>query len=334
MSEGYDFFLNRVLESLGPVTAQEGGSGYFSTPSDHLDPRLFSSDEKFIPAVRTWILNTLYSYWGRHFRAPQKWSTVWVAGSGISYQWAADRSNGDLDVLIGVDFPEFYRHNSEYLGLSESDVADLFNHAFKEQLWPTTAQTVFSSPHEDIPGAFEVTFYVNPNSADIRDIKPYAAYNLTADEWTVRPPELPENPESLYPKEYRDYVTDERRMADSLVQHYDHQATVLKGQQPGSPGWHNTMHAMGLVVDQARALFDDIHLGRKQAFGPEGSGYGDFYNYRWQSHKRAGTVQALNAIAGARREAREQYETKLYGAPIQTAAQALQTAGLWNRGLR
>lgn len=331
-TDGMDFWLSRVLDGLGPITSEEGGSGYFSAPDTHLDPRLFSDGDVFIPSVRTWILNTLYSYWDKCFLHPKTWSTVWVAGSGISYQWAADRSNGDLDVLIGVDFPAFYEANPEYQGLPESDLADIFNRRLKENVWTKTSHVDFGI--EGHPGAFEVTFYVNPGATDIRAIKPYAAYNLTSNTWTVRPPLLPDSPEAMYPKEYWDYVHDERRLADSMVGRYNHMSMQLTAQQPGSPGWLNSIHQMGLVVDQARTLFDDIHLGRKQAFGPDGQGYGDFYNFRWQAHKRFGTVQALNQIATARKSAKDSYETETYGQPLDTAEQALTKASLWNRGIR
>lgn len=340
MTQGYDFFLGKLLEGLGPVEAQEGGSGYFSQPDDSLDPRLFHGTV-IRPEVRTWILSTLYDYWSKRFTRPQSWSTAWLAGSGISYQWKADRSNGDLDVLIGVDFPEFYQLNQQFVGLSEQEMADVFNRDLKDNLWVNTDRTtigVKGKPNGGdvggFSGVFEVTFYVNPNSTDIRDINPYAAYDLTHNSWTVKPPELPDNPETMYPKEWWDYVHDERRLADSMLSQYNHLSTSLGVQQPGSPGWSNTLHQMGLVTDQAKALFDDIHLGRKQAFGPGGSGYGDFYNMRWQAHKRFGTVQALNTLGRAKRGAKDAVETELYGHPLATAQESLTTAALWNRGLR
>lgn len=331
-SEGYDFFLNNILDGLGPVEVKSGGSGYFSTPSDDLDPRLFEGDS-FRPEVRNWILKTLYEYWKHHFDNAQAWSTVWLAGSGISYQWAADRSNGDLDVLIGVDFPSFYANNQKYVGLSESEVADVFNRSFKDELWPSTAHVDFGTlfGNGKGTGGFEVTFYVNPGSTDIRDINPYAAYNLTDNSWTVRPPVLPEKPGSLYPQGYWDQVHSERTLANGMIDKYNSLSDSLKSVNPGDPGWVNGLHQMGLIIDQARAMFDDIHLGRKQAFAPGGSGYGDFHNFRWQAHKRYGTVQALASIAQAHKGAKEAYETSRYGKPLETASQSLTTAALWNQ---
>jgi len=335
MAEGYDYFLTQATKSLGEVSEQEGGSGYFSAPDTHLDPRLFVDDDTFDPHVRAWLLKTLYGYWRQIYRVPEKWSTVWLAGSGISYQWAADRSNGDLDVLIGVDFPEFYRRNPDYQGLSEVEMADVFNRALKADLWTQTDQIDFGVLHGGAPtGVFEVTYYVNPNSTDIRDIKPYAAYNLTDDSWTVRPPKLPASPESLYPREWWDAVGRERTMATTLVMRYNAINNGLSAQQPGSPGWFNNVHDLGLVVDQAHALFDDIHLGRRQAFAEGGEGYGDYHNFRWQAHKRYGTVQALNKIARSSTTARTAFETQVYGSPLVGATQALTGASLWGKKVR
>lgn len=94
------------------------------------------------------------------------------------------------------------------------------------------------------------------------------------------------------------------------------------------------MSQMGLITDQAKALFDDIHLGRKQAFSQHGDGYGDFYNFRWQAHKRFGTIQALNSLGRAKRAAKDAHETTLYGKPIDTAEKALTKAALWNTKFR
>lgn len=322
MTTGYEGFLSKAA---APVQVTPGGSGYFSAPEAALDPHLFNG-EIIKPEVRRWILATLYGYWMTQFNQPQQWSTVWVAGSGISYQWAANRGNGDLDILIGVDFPMFFRFNDNYLGMSELDMADIFNSGLKHGLWTQTAHTNLNGQ------TYEVTFYVNPRSADIRDIHPYAAYDLTNDSWTVRPPDAAATSHADVPKEYWDTVNDERRYAESVVSRYNILATQARTQPAQSPGWHNTMRQVEIAVAQANTLFSDIHLGRKQAFSPGGSGYADFYNFRWQAHKQAGTVQALHDVAVAHVTAREAADTETYGRPVDAADVALRRAAMWNRG--
>lgn len=322
-------FLSKAIQDLGPVEEHPGGSGYFNPPDPTLDPHLFNGDV-LRPEIRTWILRTLYGYWSTKFHNPEAWSTAWLAGSGISYQWSGDRSNGDLDVLIGVDFPKFFDNNIDYVGLSETELADIWNTDFKTNLWPTTAATEFKAPGE-LKQAYEVTFYVNPGSTDIRDIHPYAAYDVTHNQWTVKPPVLPQNPESLYPKDWWDYVNSEKTQADGLIARYNGLYNTLQGTHPSSPGWQNALSGMNLVLDQARALFDDIHLGRRKAFGPGGNGYGDLFNFRWQAHKRLGTMQALASLAKARHDALEANDTALYGAPIASPEQVLTQAILRSR---
>lgn len=334
----YDSALNDILQGLGPITVKEGESGYFSTPDTQLDPRLFLNPEHMRPPVRTWILTTLYAFWGKRYHRPRDWSKVWVAGSGISYQWKAARGNGDLDVLVGVDFDKFRMANPDYSAFSEYEMADHFNTELKTELWPRTADTVIGNSGDvngtslgDLSGHFEVTFYVNPNASDIREIHPYAAYDLTSNHWTVKPPVLPAHPMDLYPKQFWQAVDRERKTATGMISRYNGYTRQLKAMQPGSPGWLNTMHQMSLTVDQAKALFDDIHLGRKNAFSPNGGGYGDWYNFRWQAHKQDGTLAALNALAGAAHDARIQHETETYGAPLDDAHTALEKAEFWNR---
>lgn len=306
---------------MQPVSPTAGESGYFSAPEQSLDPRLFDGDH-LKPGVREMLVRNLYSFWGSKYNTPRSWSTVWLAGSGISYQWAASRGNGDLDVLIGVDYDDFYDANPSYRGLSETDLAAIFNEELHQGLWPHTAETAIGG------GIFEVTYYVNPNSTDIRNINPYAAYDLSHDSWTVRPPS---GDAFNHPQEFYTSAEAEAKQARQIVDQYNTLANSAKAMNPGSPGWHNTMRQMELVTGQAAAMFDSIHLGRKQAFGPGGSGYGDWYNFRWQYHKQQGTAQALHAVAQASKTAREDYNTAVYGGPIDAADVALRRAALWNR---
>lgn len=316
------FYLSAVEKTAAQPSITPGGSGYFSTPEKVLDPRLFQG-QHLLPEVRQWVLSTFYDYMDQHYKGARSWSTVWAAGSGISYQWAADRSNGDLDILIGVDFPHFYAVNKEYAGTPEEDMADIFNRGLHTDLWPKTTNYL---------GVFEATFYINPGGKDIRDINPYAAYDITHDQWTVTPPVLPSDPSSLYPAEYREAVGAEQSLARTLVDRHAELRRVTEASPENSPGWVNAVHGLGLVATQARALFDSIHLGRKNAFGEQGKGYGDYYNYRWQAHKQAGTVQALAALSQIDKDARGAWETQTYGSPLTGASEALSRASLVRAG--
>jgi len=324
---GLDFYLARAA-AAGPVGVHDGQSGYFSRPSNALDPRLFDTDQ-LRPDVRGYLLETLMDFWRPRYEVVELWTTVWLAGSGISYQWNANRGNGDLDVLIGIDWPAFFFHNPEQRGLSTTEMADQFNAELHADLWPRTAKTQFAVG--GFSGIFEVTYYVNATGSNIEDIHPYAAYNLTDDSWTVRPPVLPDNPETLYPKEWWDYVHDERRLADSLIQRYNHVQGAVRTSVPGSPGWSTGGRQLQAVADQIGALYDDIHVGRRAAFGEQGEGYGDFHNFRWQAHKKFGTAQALHEVWSARHTGRTDYETDTYGQPLTTAQESLRTAALWAR---
>lgn len=326
---GYEFYLDRAMRQGEQPDIHSGASGYFSTPQHVLDPHIFDGQE-VSSGVRDHILGVLYAFLHNRLYDARSWSNVWLAGSGISYQWAADRGNGDLDVMLGIDFPEFYHLNPGFQGVSEAEVADMLNDDLKRSLWPHTANTVFNGQ------PYEVTYYFNPGvtAKSITAINPYAAYNLTANCWDIRPPMLPDDPSALYAAEWRDAVEAEERAAQMLVQRYSTLRATAATEPDNSPAWKNTMASQELVVTQAKALFDSIHLGRHNAFAAGGRGYGDYYNYRWQHHKRAGTVQALDAIATLAADARQAEETDLYGAPLDDAHTALEKAALWNTPYR
>lgn len=326
---GYEFYLNRAVTTGAQPDIHSGASGYFSTPQKTLDPHIFDGD-RIKSDVRDHILGALASFWRPRFHNFGAWSTVWLAGSGISYQWAGDRGNGDLDCLLGVDYDRFYQDNPSYIGLSQAEVSELVNSDLRQGLWPTTARTDFHGQ------TYEVTYYLNPGTTkdSIAGIHPYAAYNLTRDRWDIRPPELPADPRSLYAAEWWKAVDTEREQADWLVNRHKQLRAQSATAHPNTPAWHNTIASEKAVVQQAKALFDNIHLGRRQAFGSGGQGYGDYYNFRWQAHKESGTVQALNTLATLADDARKATENDLYGAPLDDAATSLTKAALWNTPYR
>lgn len=302
MGTPYGELYREVLDTNAELTPSSGG--YFVAPKGELDDRLFEGD-RLRQDIRGHLLNMLYGFWNQRYADPQSWSTAWIAGSQITPQW---REEGDLDILIGINMARFLKANPNFRGFPEKIVASHLNNEMREELWV-----------DDWMGAFEVTFYVNPKTGDdIRNINPYAAYNLSADEWTVLPPDLPEDwSEQSIPQPWRTSVESEIEQARQIVDRFEEARRSLAGVPNQSPGWTNAMHQMRLITEQAASLFESIHGERKRAFqglaGVEGQGFHDYYNYRWQAHKKAGTVKALSAIRGAARAADNSLREERYG---------------------
>jgi hypothetical protein len=310
-----NFFLRKAI--IAP-----GESGYFSEPSQTLDPHLFTGD-RLKPEVRLWLLQTLHTYLDSRWHQAASWANAWLAGSGISHQWAGARGNGDLDVLLGVDWPRFRQLNPGYEGLADRELATLINNQMKTELWPRTALTRFGNQ------SYEVTFFINLNSSDIRNIQPYAAYNLPTDTWTVRPPKLPQRPASMYPAAWKQRITSDLRLATQIIDRYNRAVDQAGAAAPNTGAWTNAMAMSRLAADQATALYDDIHLGRRAAFGEMGDGYADWHNYRWQSLKANGVVNALRDLAQNRSRELLRVQTRLYGRPLTTPEQSLISALTW-----
>lgn len=300
-----------------------GASSYFSEPEKILDPALFEKNVLRRQAHHK-IVSPLFRFL-RHLglQGTTDWLKLWITGSGISYQWAADRGNGDLDVMIGIDNIRFRDANPEFTGFDDDDLAGWLNHHLKQGLWPETAETVINGK------SFEVTYYYNPGtSLDISLIHPYAAYSLDDDAWVVQPPQLPHNPSMLYPKEWFTRSGYDKSQADEYVRRYHSASSVLNASPPGSPGYLNSASQLNLVTAQARALLDDIHHGRQAAFLDGGKGYSDYANFRWQAAKASGTVKALSELAGIRTRAIEDEDAKLYGGPLSAADELVRRAML------
>lgn len=301
----------RYEDFLRPEPVElKGASGYFAKPDSGLDPHLFAGNA-MQPAVRQSILSLLYGFWKGRYRLPRSWSVVWLAGSGASHQWGADRAAigpGDLDILIGVDFQRFRRANPQFVGFSDAMMAAQLNKEMHDELWPTTAEYTFGARQ------YEITFYINPGAQDIRDISPYAAYNVSADNWTVDPIELPEDwgPEKL-PGDWREKFGRDTAYGSALVERYNTQVEELGRHDTGTPHWWNASKALRSTTNEALAFFDEIHLGRKAAFLGGGEGFLAFENARWQAGKGSGVIDALRGIKKAHDAARRTANKALYG---------------------
>lgn len=279
---------------------EPGSTSYFSSPSDTLDPHLFQGNE-LKEWVRTGVLTLLFDYLARNYTNPNKWTKAWLAGSGVSYQWQAAREPGDLDCLVGIDYVTFRANNQEYAGLSNSEVASMFNEGFNKDLMPNTRNWE----------GYELTFYVNQQS-NITDINPYAAYDLVSDTWTVVPEK---NPQPPYVRSWEQRAQRDHDTAVNLIKRYSDAVNEIKSAT--NPAYRvNAEHKIRHAREQAVAFYDDIHRGRKIAFSPVGAGYNDYNNYRWQAGKRSGAIQALRKIKEQSDILNKQSQVETYGVEL------------------
>jgi len=303
--------LHRVV---GSVTLAGSTTSYFSEPEKDLDPVLFDGD-----VLKGWVRNSILrmfnDFLGTTYRNPVAWSTVWIAGSGVSYQWKVKREPGDLDVLIGVDYEVFRRLHPEYMGLSDTEISKMLNDDFRAGLMPKTKNWE----------GFEVTFYVNPGATDIRIIKPYAAYDLTNNEWTVHPDPQARAVES---PAWEQAAQRDHQKAIELVTRYSQIQTTLEA-ATNPAGRRNAEHQLITVLEQASALWEDIHGSRNRAFSEKGQGYGDFYNYRWQAGKRLGTIVALRSMKDYLDSLTEQEELETYGVTLPDTRTLIRRAAMY-----
>ena len=270
--------MNYYDELARQVSIEPSETSYFSEAQASLDPTLFEGD-RIRGDVRNAILSMALRTLELKYQNPSSWLTVWLAGSGVSFNWSAQRDPADLDCLVGVDYLVFRQNNPGYKGLSDQEIAKQITEDFRENLHTG-----------DFMGKYDLTFYANVKS-DIRDIKPYAAYSLTDDLWTVPP-----SPLGVQRNPQWDAVVDaDQQKAQEIAARYDRSLHDLHA-AVGPAQRRNAEMMLSHSISQGSALFDMIHESRKEAFGPQGEGYGDFANYRWQAGKARGHVQAMRKL--------------------------------------
>lgn len=306
--------LNLTPEELRLIQHE---TSYFSVPEADLDPKLFVN-KTLKPWVRNGLLQILFDFLKQRYIHPDLWNRVWLAGSGVSYQWSAARQPGDLDVLIGVDYIEFRRAHPEYSGMSNTEISRMLNEDFNTGLTP------FTSNWE----GYEVTFYVNPNATDIRVIKPYAAYDLTNNEWTVEPDPGARAPQS---PEWEHIANLDAQNADKIAKRYSKSLTDLQA-APNDAARRNAEFALQATLEQASALYDEIHGGRRQAFSHLGGGYSDFHNYRWQAGKRSGAIQMLQGLRNYHVQTKESRAIETYGIELPDTQTLIRRAAAYRAG--
>ncbi|MFD8650679.1 hypothetical protein [Streptomyces mirabilis] len=232
---------------------------FFAPTKKGLDERLFDGD-RMRPEVRRHILGLLNDFWApRYGDSWQTWARVYLAGSEASHFYG----NGDLDVLIGIDHDALNQHVDAFCGEPDAVVDERLTNELREHL--NDDARMLPGPGGTETGPWESTFYVNPASYDIREIKPYAAYDITRDEWAVRPVETPDDfgPEKL-PESTWDVL-------DALQ-------TLIKAVAELPEGVRER---------EGAALYDYLHADRHSAFGPDGTGLYDPANAVWKALDKA-----------------------------------------------
>jgi len=288
-------------------------TSYFSEPSGILDPRLFR-DDKIQSSVRSAVLQLLFNHLNANYTGGESWSHVWLAGSGVSYQWAAHRDPGDLDCLVGIDYRRFRESNTRFSGLSDKEIAQTLNEGFREQLHPIT---------DNFMGSFELTFYVNVRS-NIIDIKPYAAYSLTDDSWTV----FPTNKPITVSSDWQNAADNDRMQAIDILTKYQNAKDKYE-QASNDAVKANARSEMRIAMSQANALYTSVHSERSGAFSPSGEGYSDFANYRWQVGKQSGVIQALRALKEDMDAQDEALNKTTYGVDLPDASTLIRRAATY-----
>lgn len=294
---GYEAALARRVSGSGPVSLA-GGSGYFASRGQTLDPSLFDGDT-MRPDVRQYILRTFHKFLGRTMISPQLWTTLWAAGSGVTTAWDADReaggAPGDLDVLVGVDYDALRSLNAAYQGSSDESIAHEINQHLHDHLWPHTDHTRING------GVYELTYYVNAGVGsgmdDILAINPYAALNIDDGHWSQIPVDVPHDFSDLYfSAADRAQTAKDADRAKDITWRFNALRESSNALPDNSPYKVNMLRSLHDVVGEGAALFDDIHDHRHDAFAPGGKGYFDPANYRWQAGKASGAVNASRML--------------------------------------
>jgi hypothetical protein len=224
-------------------------------PTYGLDHRLFEGDQ-LKPDVTHYILTTLDAFWRPVYGAGwQRWARVYFAGSEAS-EWTSptQEGNNDFDVLIGIHYDRMREDLGGLIAMmTDEQITNALNKQFVEVLDPKTDQAMIMIEGKP-EGPFDNTWYVNQDSWDIRDIKPYAAYDVTNHEWAVRPPHLPDWDIERFPEGHA--LVEMGEAYEKLIK------AIFDLPEP-------------YRTQQGNALWTYLHTDRSRAFGPQGEGWYD-----------------------------------------------------------
>lgn len=218
----------------------------FGKTHQELNEELWEGD-RLKASVRRPLLDRLNNVMKKFDESWHRWARAYFAGSMASLWWG----NNDLDILVGVDYDQAREVVDEFSTLDDDQISEMLNRAFRADFNDHNYQAPWNEE------SYELTGYNNLDSYDIRDIRPYAAYEMLENKWYVRPPELPFWDATQFPE------------GKGLWSYINGIVNAIKGIMEMPDPYR---------ARQAAALWEFLHENRSTAFGPEGMGWYDVPN--------------------------------------------------------
>jgi hypothetical protein len=183
-------------------------------------------------------------------------------------EWTSKKlvGNGDFDLSIGIDYPALKATVPGFAGLADDIIAAGLTQEMNAVL--NDEQHRFPG----VPGVFDQTWYANLQGWDIVRIRPYAAYDVAADEWIVKPPHL----EGWSLKDFPEGPGMEEAVRGIIE---------LAEGYLAMPEPHRTQNGA--------ALWEFVHSNRSDAFGENGEGWWDVRNVIEKALDQKGLMQRL-----------------------------------------
>lgn len=236
-------------------------------PTFGLDSRLFDG-EQLRPTVRVDVVTRFDEFCRRHgYEGWHRWAKIVFFGSEAS-GWTSKTmvGNGDFDLSIGIHYQALRATVPGFAGVADEVIAA----GFTEQMHAELNDSAHAFP--GVPGVFDQTWFANLQGWDIARIRPYAAYDVVAGEWIVKPPELPDWSMKDFPE--GPGMAEAVRGIIELAEGY-----------LGMPEPYRTQNGA--------ALWEFVHGNRSDAFGPFGEGWYDVRNVIEKALDQKGLMQRL-----------------------------------------
>ena len=242
-------------------------------PTYGLDHRLFE-DDKLRPEVRTAIIQKWADFCDRHdFPMWHAWAKIVFFGSEAS-TWTSPtlEGNNDFDLSIGIEYDRFRAHVEMWSDLGDEEIATRMTDLMHEEL--NDPNTHYHLANGTVIGPFEQTWFANLLGWDIRQIRPYAAYDVARAQWIVRPLNLSHWDITQFPEGHG--LTRETQGIIEMAR------GVLAMPEP-------------YRTQNGDALWHFVHDNRSRAFGPQGEGWWDVRNVVEKALDQKGLMQGLYA---------------------------------------